>query len=74
MHAGLRSAALWWLMSQHSSVEGGGVPEMLERLRQGAKSGVPAWERLAMGLLVGHLLAYNMPGLDLKPVRRSGSL
>lgn len=33
-HAGLRSAALWWLMSRHSSVEGGGVPEMLERLRQ----------------------------------------
>lgn len=51
-------------MSKHSSMEGGGVPEMLARLRQGAASGVPRWERWAMGLLVGHLLAYTVPGPD----------
>ena len=51
-------------MSDSSSIEGGGVPEMLAKLRRGNQSGSPAWERFAMRLIVGHLLAYNIPGLD----------
>ena len=62
--AGIRSAALWWIMSDSSSVEGGGVPEMLAKLRRGDESGSPRWERFAMRLIVGHLLAYNVSGLD----------
>ena len=62
--AGIRSAALWWIMSDESSIEGGGVPEMLAKLRRGDESGSPRWERFAMRLVVGHLLAYNIPGLD----------
>ena len=64
---GIRSAALWWIMSNKSSVEGGGVPEMLAKLRRGDESGSPRWERFAMRLVVGHLLAYNIPGLDKVP-------
>jgi hypothetical protein len=66
---GQRSAALWWLMSKHSSLEGGGIPEMLMRLKEGPKSGSPRFERFAMRLLVGHLLAYNVPGKDEQRVR-----
>ena len=51
-------------MSDESSVEGGSVPEMLAKLRRGSDSGSPRWERFAMRLVVGHLLAYNIPGLD----------
>lgn len=51
-------------MSDSSSVEGGGVPEMLAKLRRGDESGSPRWERFAMRLIVGHLLAFNIPGLD----------
>ena len=61
---GIRSAALWWVMSDSSSVEGGGLPEMLVKLRRGNQSSTPRWERFAMRLVVGHLLAYNVPGLD----------
>ena len=51
-------------MSDSSSVEGGGLPEMLVKLRRGDQSSTPRWERFAMRLVVGHLLAYNVPGLD----------
>ena len=61
---GIRSAALWWVMSDSSSVEGGGLPEMVVKLRRGDHSNTPRWERFAMRLVVGHLLAYNVPGLD----------
>ena len=40
------------------------MPEMLAKLRRGSESGSPRWERFAMRLVVGHLLAYNIPGLD----------
>ncbi len=42
----------------------GGIPEMLAKLRRGDESSTPRWERFAMRLVVGHLLAYNVPGLD----------
>ncbi len=51
-------------MSDKSSVEGGGLPEMLVKLRRGDQGSTPRWERFAMRLVVGHLLAYNVPGLD----------
>ena len=51
-------------MSDSSSINGGGVPEMLAKLRRGDDSSAPRWERFAMRLVVGHLLAYNVPGLD----------
>jgi hypothetical protein len=68
--AGVRSAALWWLMSKHSSLGGGGVPEMLTRLKRGDKDRSPRWERFTMRLLVGHLLAYSIPGNDHQKVSR----
>jgi hypothetical protein len=37
---------------------------MLAKLRRGDESGAPRWERFAIRLVVGHLLAYNIPGLD----------
>lgn len=58
-------------MSKHSSLEGGGVPEMLARLKDGDKSGSPRWERFAMRMLVGHLLAYNIPGVEKERVSTS---
>lgn len=47
---------------------GGGVPEMLARLKRGDRSDSPRWERFAMRLLVGHLLAYSIPGMERQPV------
>ena len=64
MDTGIRSAALWWIMSDSSSLNGGGVPEMLAKVQRGDQSSAPRWERFAMRLVVGHLLAYNVPGLD----------
>ncbi|KAK9915271.1 hypothetical protein WJX75_006915 [Coccomyxa subellipsoidea] len=71
--AGVRSAALWWLMSKHSSLGGGGVPEMLTRLKRGDKDRSPRWERFTMRLLVGHLLAYSIPGNDHQKDASQGS-
>ena len=50
---------------------GGGVPEMLARLKQGDRSSSPRWERFAMRLLVGHLLAYSIPGREQEVSRRN---
>ena len=52
-------------MSAHSSVEGGGVPEMLERLRQVGPAGVPqrlpgAW--LGVAWLVSLRMFLNCKG------------